>query len=150
MSNGERQNAVGNRRDSAAHRAGPDASGARGFTLLEVLVALAILSVCLLAIYQGYGTTLAITTSTRKLATAIAYTAQELARWERMNPPPDVAVAQGTFPPGDPMVGYAWRREITDLEPLPSVIVRRVQIEVSWSQGLSQQSYRAALYVLPQ
>lgn len=121
-----------------------------GFTLLEVLIALAVLSVCLLAIYQGYSTTLAITTSTRKLWTAIVYANNELARWERMSPVPEVSVAQGAFPPDDAMAGYSWRREITDLEPLPSVVVRRVQLELTWPIGVAQQTYRASLYVLPQ
>ncbi len=120
-----------------------------GFTLLEVLIALAVLSVCLLAIYQGYSTTLAITTSTRKLWTAIVYANNELARWERMSPVPEVSVAQGTFPPGDAMAGYSWRREISDLEPLPSVKVRRVQLDLTWPIGTAQQTYRASLYVLP-
>jgi prepilin-type N-terminal cleavage/methylation domain-containing protein len=122
----------------------------RAFTLLEVLIALAVLSVCLLAIYQGYSTTLAITTSTRKLWTAIVYANNELARWERMSPPPEVSLAQGTFPPGDALAGYSWRREITDLEPLPSVRLRRVQLELTWPVGVAQQVYRASLYVQPQ
>lgn len=121
----------------------------RGFTLLEVLIALSVLSVCLMAIYQGYSTTLAVTASSRKLWKAIVYGSNELARWERMTPPPEVSVAQGEFPPGSPMVGYAWHREITDLEPLPSVRVRRVQLELSWPFGTSRQIYRANVYVLP-
>jgi prepilin-type N-terminal cleavage/methylation domain-containing protein len=121
----------------------------KGFTLLEVLIALAVLSVCLIAIYQGYSTTLAVTTSTRKLWTAIVYGNNELARWERMTPPPVLSVAQGEFPPGSPMAGYAWRREITDLEPFPSVRIRRVQLELTWPLGNSRQIYRANVYVLP-
>ncbi len=143
-----------NRRPRATAATRPRALGrwrhhAPGFTLLEVLIALAILSVCLLAIYQGYSTSLAVVTSTRKLTTAVSYARNELARWERMDPVPEVSVEQGTFPPGDPMAGYSWRREITDLQPFPSVVVRRVQLELSWPVGLSQQVYRAGIYVLP-
>jgi general secretion pathway protein I len=120
-----------------------------GFTLLEVLIALAVLGVCLLAIYQGYSTVLAIATGTRKLWTAMEYTHNELARFERMSPSPDVSVSQGEFPRDDPMTGYAWKREITDLEPLPSVKVRRVQIEITWTFGTATQAYQSSLYVLP-
>jgi|SRR5579863_1940488 prepilin-type N-terminal cleavage/methylation domain-containing protein len=119
------------------------------FTLLEVLIALAILSVCLLAVYQGYSTILSITTSTRKLWKAMEYSHNELARWERMSPVPDVSVAQGEFPPADPMAGYSWKREITDLEPFPSVRVRRIQLDLMWTVGTVTQSYRSSLYVLP-
>ncbi|MFI5399662.1 MAG: type II secretion system protein J [SAR324 cluster bacterium] len=129
------------------------ASGARGrtpgFTLLEVLIALAILSLCLVAIYQGYASTLAISTSTQKLWKAMEYSHNELARWERMNPAPDVSVNQGEFPPADPMAGYSWKREITDLEPLPSIKVRRIRLELFWTLGQISQSYRSSIYVLP-
>ena len=122
---------------------------ARGFTLLEVMIALAVLSLCLLAIYQGYSTILGISTHTRRLWKAMEYSHNELARWERMNPVPDVSVSQGTFPPGDPMAGFSWKREITDLEPLPSIKVRRIQLTLYWSVGASAQSYTSSLYVLP-
>jgi prepilin-type N-terminal cleavage/methylation domain-containing protein len=127
----------------------PAPARAAGFTLLEVLIALAVLSVCLLAIYQGYSTVLAISASTRKLWKAMEYSHNELARWERMNPAPEVSVNQGNFPPGDPMAGYSWKREITDLEPLPTVRVRRVRLDLFWTLGTAEQTYRSSLYVLP-
>jgi prepilin-type N-terminal cleavage/methylation domain-containing protein len=127
----------------------PAPARAAGFTLLEVLIALAVLSVCLLAIYQGYSTVLAISASTRKLWKAMEYSHNELARWERMYPAPEVSVNQGNFPPDDPMAGYSWKREITDLEPLPTVRVRRVRLDLFWTLGSAQQTYRSSLYVLP-
>lgn len=127
----------------------PPPSAAGGFTLLEVLIALAVLSVCLLAIYQGYSTALAISASTRKLWKAMEYSHNELARWERMSPAPDVSVNQGEFPPNDPMAGYSWKREITDLEPLPTIRVRRIRLDLFWTLGTATQTYRASLYVLP-
>ena len=120
-----------------------------GFTLLEVLIALAVLSVCLLAIYQGYSTALAISASTRKLWKAMEYSHNELARWERVRPAPEVSVNQGDFPPNDPMAGYSWKREITDLEPLPSVRVRRIRLDLFWTLGKAAQTFRSSLYVLP-
>ena len=125
-------------------------AGIGGFTLLEVLIALAILSLCLVAIYQGYTSTLAISASTRKLWKAMEYSHNELARWERMNPVPEVSVSQGEFPPGDPMAGYSWKREITDLEPLPSIKVRRIRLDLFWTLGTTAQTYRSSIYVLPQ
>ena len=122
---------------------------AQGFTLLEVLIALSVLSICLLAIYQGYSTILSIASSSRRLWKAMEYSHNELARWERMNPVPGISVSQGDFPPNDPMAGYSWKREITDLEPLPAIKVRRIQLTLYWSVGTATQSYASSLYVLP-
>jgi hypothetical protein len=90
-----------------------------------------------------------VATSSRKLWAAVVYTNNELARLERMSPAPDVSLSQGNFPPTDPMAGYSWRREITDLEPLPGVRVRRVQLDLEWNLGTSRQLHRASLYVVP-
>jgi general secretion pathway protein I len=121
---------------------------ARAFTMLEVLVALAILAVSLLAIYQAFSSTLFVNASTRGLWKAMVYANNELMRWERM-PTVDVSVDQGTFPPGDPMEGYSWRREVKDIEPLPGIRVRKVELQVSWQLGTGTQSYRTQIYVTP-
>ena len=117
-----------------------------GFTLLEVLVALAILSVMLLTMYQGFTSTVNIDAATRNLWRAIVFVNNELARVER-GPSPSVSIQQGTFPTDDPMSGFAWRREVTDEEPFPGVRVRKVLLELTWETGGTPQSYRSQIYV---
>ena len=56
---------------------------ATAFTLMEVLVALAVLSVALLAVHQGFSSTLFVNASTRGLWKAITYANNELLSWER-------------------------------------------------------------------
>lgn len=126
----------------------PAAGKAPAFTLMEVLVALAVLAVALLAVHQGFSSTLFVNASTRGLWKAITYANNELLSWERRGRA-DVSVSQGEFPPGDEMAGYAWKREVTDREPLPGIKVRRVQLTLTWNVGAGTQSYRAETYVEP-
>jgi prepilin-type N-terminal cleavage/methylation domain-containing protein len=126
----------------------PIAHRPRGFTLLEVLVALAVLAVTLLAVHNGFTSTLFVNSSTRGLWKAIVYANTELLRWERLGRAP-VSLDQGEFRPDDPMAGYAWRREIEDVEPFPGVRVRRIRLELTWDVGGRVQSYRAETYVEP-
>ena len=118
----------------------------RAFTLLEVLVAMAVLAVALVALYESFVSTVQINTATRGLWKAMVYSNNELARVER-TPAPPVAIQQGDFPPDDPMAGYSWRREVTDEHPLPGVTVRKVLLELSWSVGGVHQFYRSQIYV---
>ena len=126
----------------------PAPGKATAFTLMEVLVALAVLSVALLAVHQGFSSTLFVNASTRGLWKAITYANNELLSWERRGRA-DVSVSQGEFPPGDEMAGYAWQREVSDREPLPGIRVRRVQLTLTWTVGGGTQSYRAETYVEP-
>lgn len=121
---------------------------ARGFTLLEILVAMAVLTIALMTIYQSFASTVQINTTTRGLWKAMVYVHGELARIER-GPPPSVAIEQGEFPPDHRMAGYAWRREVANEEPLPGVRVRKVLLEITWEAAGVPQSYRAQIYVQP-
>ena len=118
------------------------------FTLLEVLVALAVLSVTLLAVHQGFSSTLYVNMATRGLWKAVSYSNNELLRWERLGRA-DVSLSQGQFPPGDEMAGYSWKREISDREPFPGIRVRRVRLTLTWTTGNATQSYQAETYVDP-
>ena len=120
----------------------------RAFTLLEVLVAMAVLAIALVTLYEGFISTVRINTTTRGLWKAMLYANNELARIER-SPPLPVSIQQGDFPPTDPMAGYSWRREVADEQPFPNVTVRKVLLELTWQVAGTPQSYRAQLYVQP-
>jgi prepilin-type N-terminal cleavage/methylation domain-containing protein len=120
----------------------------RAFALLEVLVAMAVLAIALVTLYEGFISTVRINTTTRGLWKAMVYANNELARIER-SPPLPVSIEQGEFPPTDPMAGYSWRREVADEQPFPGVTVRKVLLELTWQVAGAAQSYRAQIYVQP-
>ncbi len=124
----------------------PTKPGRRGFTLLEVLIALAILSITLVTVYQAYSSALAIHTTTRGLWKAMLYVNDELLRWERMSKPP-IHINQGEFAFGHTMYGYRWMRAVTAVRPLPGVELRKVTLRLMWSEGLREQFYESEVYV---
>jgi prepilin-type N-terminal cleavage/methylation domain-containing protein len=120
----------------------------RGFTLLEVLVAMAVLSVMLLALYQAYGSNIYLQSFNRSLWRAVLHAQNELSRYERM-PPPPISVSEGDYDEEHPLAGYHWKRSITNASPIPGVQVRQVALELSWKEGDVTRSYEAEVYVIP-
>ena len=120
----------------------------RGFTLMEVLVALTILSVALIALHQAFAANIYFTGFNRALWKAVVYSHNELLRFERL-PPPPISINQGEFQDDHPLAGYRWKREIVDETPLPGIKVRRVQLEIGWDEGNHARSYKAEIYVAP-
>ena len=119
-----------------------------GFTLLEVLVALAVLAIILIALHQAFASNIYILSFNRSLWKAILYAHNELLRDERLVPPP-VSVREGDFEEGHAMAGYHWKRTVVDDSPLPGVSLRKVELVLSWTEGATIRSYRSEVYVLP-
>ena len=128
--------------------AGRKATCRQGFTLLEVLVALAILSISLMALHQAFSSTVYVNTISQQLWRAILYSNNELARIER-GTVPEVSVSQGEYPEGHPLFGYSWRRNVTNEEPFPGVKIRKIALELTWEVGAAEQRYKSEVYVRP-
>ena len=126
----------------------PCSEDKKGFSILEVLVAISILTIMLIAIYQSFNTSLLIISSSQNLWKAIVYTQNELSLWERSVHAP-LAIAQGKFEEDQPMAGFEWVRETSDISPLPGVTVRKVAYDLKWHEGNKEFSYSAAIYIKP-
>ena len=117
------------------------------FSVLEVLIALSILSITLMAVYQSFASSLFVLQSTKTLWKAMAETQKELLRWERSKNPPPVSVSQGNV---EDEVGFfdgRWKLDIEDKLPLPGIKVRRVNYEITWMEGEREYRYSSDLFV---
>ena len=120
------------------------------FTVLEVLIALFILSLTLMAIYQSLSSSLFVLQSTDNLWKAMAETQKQLLYWEHSNQPPSVQISQGTFQEQDILPSAQWKLEVQDILPLPGIPVRQVNYEITWSEGEREFRYSSDLYVKAQ
>ena len=100
----------------------------RGFTLLEVLVSLAILSVTLLLAYQVLASAIAAEDRSERWTVA-SFLGESLVR-ESTAGWPDTGETSGAF--AAPMEEYSWQRSI---RPAAHPDAREVHVTVTWSAG---------------
>ena len=117
------------------------------FSVLEVLIALSILSITLMAVYQSFASSIFVLQSTKTLWKAMAETQKELLRWERSKTPPLVSVSQGSVEEDLGFLDGRWKLDIEDNLPLPGIKVRQVNYEITWMEGEREYRYSSDLYV---
>lgn len=108
-----------------------DAAASRGFTLLEIMVALAIISVALVALLALGNRSIATHARLQQLTQATLLAQQKLATAEvdaRLGRLEQIR-QEGVFP--EPYAAYRWRLEFADT-PLPSI--RTVTVTVAWGE----------------
>jgi len=114
----------------------------QGFTLLEVLIAIAILAISLSAIFGSQAQSLALATEAQFNIHAATLARAKLAEYESGVAP--VEDGDGDF--GDDFPGFAWKIEVQDADlsailpasAEPEQPLQRVDVTVSWENaGLS-------------
>lgn len=100
--------------------------GRRGFTLLEVVIALAILSLTLVVLLGLKNQDIRLATQAKEMTTATALARMKVVETE-MAGFPELGEIEGDFSEDYP--GYRWRQVIS---PTPFDYVREAQIVVSW------------------
>jgi general secretion pathway protein I len=121
---------------------GPARTG--GFTLLEILVSMAVISVVLLAVYRLHAQSIAATRTARFQAVAPLLARQKLAEWERLDrniPFSD----EGNF--GEQYPGFAWQVAVDGVfsEQLGEVAadLRRIDLAISFNEDEFRYRLRA-------
>lgn len=114
----------------------------RGFTLLEVMIAMAILAITLVALYQSQSQSIAMATDSRFLTTASLLAQTRMAEIDAAPDPRSVVSANGDF--GDDYPGYTWRLEVSAVEELP--LLKRMTLTVTQGRMATRNTYRLLLY----
>jgi general secretion pathway protein I len=102
----------------------------RGFTLIEVMVALTIVAFAFVGLLGLHNRGIALITRDRDLTRATLLARQLITEMELIEQFPDTGTSRGEFP-DEP--GFYWERDVEDTD-LPTV--RRVDLRVIWDERL--------------
>ena len=118
----------------------------RGFTLLEVMVAMAIIAIALTAVLGSQSQSLSLASEAKFSTTAALLAQSKMAEIEAENPE-DLASDSGDF--GEDYPGYRWDKSVNDVtfdEPEGiSDYLKRIDLIISWEER-QQYEYRLRLY----
>jgi len=133
------------------NRTGPSESG---FTLLEVLLAIALLAIALPVLLGLRNFDLDLHARAGELTAATLLAQEKLLETELLGVYP-IGEVSGDFqnaPLGTPStiqatdraVGYKWKRTIM---PTPLELIREVRVQVSWPRGAAEETIEVSTYV---
>ena len=142
--------ALSSRHPQAASRGGVAIPGAGGFTLLEVLVAIAILAISLTTIYGSQARSLALASEAQFRVTASFLAGMKLAELE--SGMAGLVSDDGVF--GDEYPGYTWKTSVEnaslqDIREFSGIETdaRKVEVTVNRQQGYV---YSLQAYIVPE
>ena len=120
--------------------------GCGGFTLLEVMIAMAILAITLVTVYQSQSQSISMASDSRFLTTASLLAQGRMAQIDAAYPS-EVVSAKGDF--GEEFSDYTWQVEVGDVKEIP--LLKRIALTVTNGRMTTRNTYRLILYkaVLP-
>jgi general secretion pathway protein I len=110
-----------------------------GFTLMEVMIAMAILAIALVAVYQSQAQSISMSTHSRFLTTASLLAQSKMAEIE-MSDPAEMSTGSGDF---EDFPDYRWKVEVSDSE---FDQLRKMVVTVTNGKMTSRNSYQLILY----
>ena len=114
----------------------------KGFTLLEVMIAMSILAITLVVVFQSQSQSISMVGRARFETTASFLAQSKMAEIEAANPE-NVVSDSGDF--GDDFPDYSWRVDVTETE---IELLKKIEVQVVNERMTSNNSYRLALYRL--
>jgi len=116
-------------------------TGDGGFTLLEVMIAMAILAISLVAVYQSQSQSLSMASDSRFLTTASLLAQGRMAELDAASP---LQIANGKGDFGESFPDYRWEVEVGAVEEIP--LLKRIVLTVTNSRMTKRNTYRLTLY----
>ena len=131
--------------ETASHRPSDRAGGRRdaGFTLIEVVVAVALAALALVALFQGGSAALMTTSQATRLEVAVDRAQSHLAEFA------DTGAIRAGDSEGDDGDGYHWRLTASPIaslpaetpdQPAPPPRLYNIAVTISWGTGRHQRS----------
>ncbi|TKS59881.1 MAG: hypothetical protein EWM72_01738 [Nitrospira sp.] len=130
------------------------ASSESGFTLLEVLLAIALLAIALPVLLGLRNFDLDLHARAGELTAATLLAQEKLLETELLGVYPVGEVSgdfrnaplgtQSTIQATDRAVGYKWKRTVL---PTPLDLIREVRVQVSWPRGAAEETVEVSTYV---
>ena len=111
-----------------------------GFTLLEVMIAMAILAITLVAVFQSQSQSISMAGDSRFLTTASLLAQSRMVEIDTADPK---AVTAGNGDFGEDFPDYRWQVEIGDTE---IDVLKKISLTVTNSRMVVRNSYRLILY----
>ncbi len=118
-----------------------EGSGPRGFTLLEVLISLAIIATVLVTCFRAQNGSIRVYNLSRDMTVATILARQKMGEIEAAGFP-ELGEEQGDFDERFP--GFTWKEVVSET---PFVEARRVDLSIVWKDGIRERRVDVVAYI---